>query len=135
VGIAHISVASHSCTFEVWDGDIDEVEVHAHLFRLAEDPAWPPGVLNLVDLTTVGSVSIPDPELVALLREGTLLEKKLKTALVVRPELLDTNAPRYDEAARATGVRVFGDLGAASDHLGIPVEASVEFVEGLRQSP
>ena len=71
----------------------------------------------------------------ALLREGTVLEQTLKTALVVRPEFLDADPPRYDEAARATGVTAFGDLGAASDHLGIPVEASAGFVERLRQSP
>jgi len=79
MAIAHRAVRSHSCTFEVWDGNIDEEEVRAHLLRLAEDPDWPPGTLNLVDLSTVGDISIPDPELVALLREGTLLETELKT--------------------------------------------------------
>ena len=82
-------------------------EVRAHLFRLAEDPNWPPGPLNLADLSTMGEVAIPDPELVALLHEGTVLETGLKTALVVRPELLAMNARQYDGAARATGVTAF----------------------------
>ena len=134
MGIVHIAVASHSCTFEVWDGDIDEEEVQAHLFRLAEDVGWPPGLLNLVDLSTVGSISVPDPELVALLREGTVLENELKTTLVVRPEFVDANAPRYTEAARATGVTAFTDIPSASRHLGIPPQASLSIIERLRQS-
>jgi hypothetical protein len=134
MGIVHIAIASHRCTFEVWDGDIDEDEVEAHLFRLAEDTAWPPGVLNLVDLSTVGNISIPDPELVALLREGTILENELKTALVVRREFVDANAPQYTEAARATGVTAFTDIPSASGHLGIPNQASLNVLERLRQS-
>jgi hypothetical protein len=134
MGIVHIAIASHSCTFEVWDGDIDEAEVMAHLLRLAEDTDWPPGLLNLVDLTTVGSISVPDPELVALLREGTVLERGLKTALVVPPGFLDGNAPQYDESARATGVTAFADTLSASRYLGIPPEASLSIIERLRQS-
>ena len=100
MGIAHKADRAHRCTFEVWDGDIDEREVRAHLFRLAEDPDWPPGPLNLADLSTMGEVAIPDPELVALLHEGTVLETGLKTALVVRPERLAMNARQFDGTAR-----------------------------------
>ena len=134
MGIVHLAVASHSCTFEVWDGDIDEAEVRAHLFRLAEDEIWPPGLLNLVDLSTVGNISIPDPELVALLREGTILENELRTALVVRREFVGEDAPEYDEAARVTGVAAFSDVRTASEHLGIPLKASLSIMERLRQS-
>jgi hypothetical protein len=134
MGIVHIAVASHSCTFEVWDGDIDEAQVHAHLFRLADDPNWPPGTLNLVDLLTVGNISVPDPELVALLREGTVLEKELKTALVVRPEFIEARAPRYNEAARLGGVTAFTDIPSASEHLGIPLQQSLSILQRLRQS-
>jgi hypothetical protein len=133
MAIAHEAVRSHGCTFEVWDGDIDDEEVRAHLLRLAEDPNWPPGALNLVDLSTVGNISVPDPALVALLREGTVLETELKTALVV-PEFVDATTPRYDEAARATGVTTFGDLRSASAHLEIPLETSLRLVDRLRQS-
>jgi hypothetical protein len=133
MAIAHKVVRSHSCTFEVWDGDIDEEEVRAHILRLAADRDWPPGALNLVDLSTVGNISIPDPELVALLREGTILETELKTALVV-PELVDADAPQYQEAAHATGVTAFTDLRSASAHLGIPLEISLGLMERLRQS-
>jgi hypothetical protein len=117
----------------VWDGDIDEEEVRAHILRLAQDPDWPPGALNLVDLSTVGNISIPDPELVALLREGTVLETELKTALVV-PALVDVEAPRYEEAADATGVTTFADLRSASAHLGIPPGVALGFMDQLRQS-
>ena len=134
MGIVHLAVASHQCTFEIWDGDIDQSEVHAHLFRLAEDAAWPPGALNLVDLSTVGTISIPDPELIALLREGTVLENEFKTALVVRSEFLDPSAPQYDEAARATGATAFAEIRSASEHLGIPLQVSLNFMERLRQS-
>jgi hypothetical protein len=131
--IAHEAVRSHSCTFEVWDGDIDDDEVMAHLLRLADDPDWPPGALNLVDLSTVRKISIPDPELVALLREGTLLETQLKTALIV-PALLAADASQYEESAQATGVTTFRDAQSASAHLGIPLETSVGLLERLRQS-
>jgi hypothetical protein len=134
MGIVHEAVGSHRCTFEVWDGDIDEREVVGHLSRLAEDRDWPPGALNLVDLTTVRNITIPDPELVALLREGTVLETDLKTALVVRAEIDNPDARRYDEAAIATGVTQFTDLRSASAHLGIPLEASLRHMQRLRQS-
>ena len=132
--IAHMAIAEQRCTFEVWDGDIDEGEVRAHLLRLAEDPEWPPGALNLVDLSTMGDVTVPDPELVELLREGTILETELKTALVVSPEIIGTNRPQYDEAARATGVTVFTDSHTASEHLGIPPEITQKVLELLRQA-
>ena len=132
--IAHKAVGSHGCTFEVWDGDIDEDEVRAHLVRLAEDPDWPPGALNLADLTTMGNVSIPDPELVALLPEGTILETEIKTALVVRPEFIAANARQYEDVARATRVTAFTDLRSASEHLGIPPQASQSLMDALRQS-
>jgi hypothetical protein len=135
VTIAHRAVEAHRCTFEVWDGDIDEAEVRAHLLRLANDPEWPPGLLNLVDLSTTGAISIPDPELVAVLREGTILESELKTALVVRPEFMDVSTPpAYEESARATGVTTFGDLHSASAHLGIAAEVSLRLIADLRQS-
>jgi hypothetical protein len=134
MGIAHKAVGLHSCTFEVWDGDIDEEEVRAHLLRLAEDPDWPPGALNLADLTTMGDVSIPDPELVALLQEGTILETELRTALVVRPEFMEANARQYEDVARATGVTAFTDLRSASEHLGIPPQISLSLMEALRHS-
>jgi hypothetical protein len=82
MGIAHKAVGLHRCTFEVWNGDIDEEEVRAHLIRLAEDPDWPPGPLNLVDISTMGEVTVPDPDLVAPVREGTILGTELKTALI-----------------------------------------------------
>lgn len=134
MGIAHRAVRAHRCTFEVWHGDIDEAEVRAHLLRLAEDSNWPPGALNLVDLTTMGKVSIPDPELVDILREGTVLELELKTALVVRAEFLGATPPQYENAARATGVTAFPDLESASKHLEIPTEMSLPIMERLRAS-
>ena len=133
MGISHVAVQRHRCTFEVWDGDIDEAEVRGHLFRLAEDRDWPPGVLNLVDLTTVGSISIPDPELVAVLREGTVLEHELRTALIVRPEFVGPDGPEYDEAARATGVTAFTDLVSGCKHLGIPPDISETIMASLRR--
>ena len=133
MAIVHRAVTLHSCTFEIWDGDIDEEEVRAHILRLAEDPDWPPGALNLVDLSTVRNISIPDPELVALLREGTLLETELKTALVV-PRLVGADALQYEESAEATGVTAFDDLPSASMHLGIPVATTLALIDELRHS-
>jgi hypothetical protein len=134
MGIVHKAAGPHSCTFEIWDGDIDEAEIQGHLSRLAQDPEWPPGILNLVDLSTVKDISVPDPELVSLLREGTVLENELRTALIVRPERTTRNAPQYDESARATGVTAFTDVGAASAHLGIPLPVSLHMLELLRQA-
>jgi len=132
--IVHEAVPAYGCTFEVWDGDIDEAEVRAHLLRLAEDVHWPPGLLNLVDLTTMGKVSIPDPDLVALLREGTVLERELRTALVVRGEFIADTGSQFDEAASATGVTTFATLSAASLHLGISPAISLPIIERLRQA-
>src|SRR4051794_27749540 len=106
MAIVHKAVGSQSCTFEVWDGDIDEAEVRAHILRIADDPDWPPGSLNLVDLSTAGEISIPDPALVALLREGTILETEPNTALVLPKRLAET-ANEYPEATDTTGVTTF----------------------------
>ena len=133
--IAHNAVPRQRCTFEVWDGDIDEAEVQAHLLRLAGDPDWPPGPLNLVDLTTIGTISIPDPDLVALLRQGTVLETELKTALIVLPELMREDAPpAYEQAASATGVTVFTDPRTAAVHLGVDVELALRLLVELRRT-
>ena len=134
MGIVHLAVAEYRCTFEIWDGDIDEAEVRAHLLRLAGDPDWPPGVLNLVDLTTVGRITIPDPELVALLREGTVLEHELNTALVVPAAFAEPDDPQYDGSARATGVTTFRDLRSASEYLAIPPDIALDIIHRLRHA-
>jgi hypothetical protein len=81
----------------------------------------------------MGKVSIPDPDLVALLREGTVLERELRTALVVRGEFIAEAGSQFDEAASATGVTTFATLSAASLHLGISPAISLPIIERLRE--
>ena len=44
-------------TVEVWDGVITPEECRHHLIELAEDTRWPPGRLEIIDLTTLRDLS------------------------------------------------------------------------------
>ena len=132
MGIAHRADRSLGCTVSVWDGDVGVEDVQQHLIALAGDRDWPPGLLHLTDLTTIGTVSVPDPELVALLYEGTNLSEELRVALVVRPEALDKPDVRFASAAREVKAQLFTDLTLACANLGVDSTAVAATIEQLR---
>ena len=87
MAIAYRADRELGCTISVWDGVVTGADVRQHLVRLAGDRDWPPrGNLHLSDLTTVTKATVPDPELLELLYEGTNVATDLKVAVVVRPE-------------------------------------------------
>jgi hypothetical protein len=119
--------------FAVWDGDVFPEDVHAHLLRLAADPDWPTGRLQLTDLTTLHRVEVPDADLVSLLYEGTTLLDDLRFALVLRPSVITAFAPALAPRAKEIPMLgTFSHLAAASEYLGIPRAVAQEVCDALR---
>src|SRR5262245_34257175 len=109
-----------ACTIAVWDGDLTSEDMQQQLIRLANDPDWPPGPRHLLDLTTLGTVIIPDPELLELLYEGTDLVQQMRIAIVVRPDFLDDETrTRFDIARDAFDAATFTGLDSACAYLGV----------------
>jgi hypothetical protein len=121
------------CTIAIWDGDLTSEDMHQQLMRLANDPAWPPGPHHLVDATSLGTVIIPDPELLELLYEGTNLVKEMRIAIVLPPDSIDA-ATRYESTAGAFDAARFTDLASACAYLGLNARAVQAFVDRLRQT-
>jgi hypothetical protein len=123
------------CTIAVWDGDITGQDALEHVLRLAEDRDWPPGSLHLADLRTVATVSIPDPELVEVLFEGTTLAADIRIAVILRPDFVSTADARYDTAMGTMNAATFAELDAACEYLGLDPRDVAAVIEGLRHAP
>jgi hypothetical protein len=133
VPIVHEADKELGCTIAVWDGDLASEDMQQQLIRLASDPDWPPGPHHLVDATTLGTVVVPDPELVELLYEGTNLVHEMRIAIVVRPDFLDAAPPRFDTASKAFDAAPFTDLDSACGYLGLSVPAIQSVLDQLRE--
>jgi len=118
VGIVYRIDQALDCTIVVWDGDITADDHVQHLLRLAADPNWPPG-RHLTDLTTVGEVTLPDPQLVDALVEGSPMRDEIAKVIVVRPGFLGERWIQ-DSGASETGVpEVCTNVAAACVYLGV----------------
>jgi hypothetical protein len=119
------------CTIAVWQGDVTTRETDRQLMRLSSDVDWPPGPRHLIDGTTIDTMSLPDPELVNLLFEGT----NVLRAAVVRPDLLE----ELRDYAPSVEFTTFTDRAAAYAFLGLdptPVQAVIdELRHGLSPLP
>jgi hypothetical protein len=123
------------CTVAVWDGDVTGEDARKHLVRLAGDPNWPPGPLHLADLRTTAAVSIPDPELVELLFEGSTLAGGIRIAVVVRPDFLAGTDERFDATMGEMNAATFVDLGAACRYLDVDATRISAIVDELKIGP
>jgi hypothetical protein len=119
VAITYRINAALGLTASVWDGSVTGDDARKHLLRLAADSHWPPGPLQLSDLTTLREAAIPDEELVDLLHEGTSLYNDMKIVLVLTPEMLYP-----PKALRNVATMMFTDLDRASRFLEVD-EATV----------
>jgi len=133
MGIAYRADRLLGCTTSIWDGDIDAEDVQQHLITLAGDPDWPPGRLHLTDLTTVGDVTVPDPDLLALLYEGTNLSEELQVAVVVRSDFPPEPGPRFASATSQMSATTFTDVAGACAHLGVDAAVVQATIEDLRE--
>ena len=132
MGIAYRTDRSLGCTTSVWDGTIVAGDVRDHLVALAGDRDWPPGHLHLTDLTTIANATIPDPELLDLLYEGTNLVEELRVAVVVRSEFLLRPGLRFASASAEIRATSFTDVDLASAHLGIDASTARATIDELR---
>jgi hypothetical protein len=133
MGIAHKLVPELGLTVVVWHGEVTAEDSVNHLVRLAEEPHWPPGLLHLTDMRTVTSVTLPDPELLGLLFEGShWRDEDLDKVVIVAAELL--RGTTVEDAAAELGMSadVFGDVGSACARLGIDPIPIARMVDGLR---
>jgi hypothetical protein len=119
VAITYRVNAALGLTASVWDGSVTGEDARNHLLSLAADSDWPPGPLQLSDLTTLQEAAIPDEELVDLLYEGTKLYSDIKIVLVLTPEMLYP-----PKALRNVATMIFTDLDRASRFLEVD-EATV----------
>ncbi len=115
---------SHGCTFVVWDGDIDPNEWRAHVERLFNDPAFPPGPRLLADLRTAGGApSITDDAEREMAGRWSSFARKLPSMqLALIPNGGWEKAQRVvDERITATHLRfiLFNDVYGASLWLGL----------------
>jgi hypothetical protein len=101
----------------MWHGILTSEDMRQQLLRLASDPDWPPGPSHLIDGTTLETVVIPDPELIALLYEGHNRVKKTRLALVVSPEFFETERLAYQAASDVFDAATFTDLERACTFL------------------
>ena len=131
--IIHAADTALGCTIAVWDGDLTSEDMQQQLIRLASDPAWPPGPHHLVDATTLGTVIIPDPELLELLYEGTNLVQEMRIAIVLRPEFIEAATARYRTTTAAFDAAPFTDLDSACAYLGLNAAAVQSASTQLRQ--
>jgi hypothetical protein len=120
MGIAHSLLPDLELTIVVWHGDVTAADSVDHLLRLAEEPDWPPGLLHLTDMRTVEQVTLPDPELLELVFEGShWRDEDLVKVVIVSPELLQRTT--VQDAATAFGMTatVVADVASACAQLGI----------------
>jgi hypothetical protein len=133
MGIAHAVVPDLGLTIVVWHGDVTEDDSVDHLVHLAEDPHWPPGLLHLTDMRTVGKVTLPDPELLELLFDGShWRDEDLEKVVIVAPELL--RGTTVEDAAGTFGMNatVVGDVASACAHLRIDAPPMAGTLDELR---
>ena len=133
MGIAHTVVPDLGLTIVVWHGDVTEDDSVNHLVHLAEDPHWPPGLLHLTDMRTVGNVTLPDPELLELLFDGShWRDEDLEKVVIVAAELLRSTTIEDAAAAFGMNAMVFGDVESACAHLRIDAKSIVGVLDELR---
>jgi len=133
VGIAHRLLPDLGLTVVVWHGEVTADDSAYHLVRLADEPCWPPGSLHLTDMRTVTTVTLPDPELLELMFEGShWRDEDLKKVVIVSAELLRNTRVQDSAAALGMNADVFGDVANACAHLRIDPIATAALLEELR---
>jgi hypothetical protein len=133
MGIAHRLLPNLGLTIVMWHGAVTAKDSLNHLMRLAEEPCWPPGLLHLTDMRTVTTVTLPDPELLELLFDGShWRDEDLDKVVIVAAELLRKST--VEDAASALGMNahVVGDIASACAHLRIDPIPITHTLEELR---
>ena len=134
MGICYRLNADLGLTVEVWDGDVTAEDCRRHLIELAEDPLWPPGAREIIDVTTLGDLSLPDPELVDMLVEARNLLDDIRLVLVVTPDDLYPERKARWAAVRAVPLMSFTDLDRASEFLQVDPATVRAMVDEAREA-
>ena len=134
MGICYRLNADLGLTVEVWDGDVTAEDCRRHLIELAEDPLWPPGAREIIDVTTLGDLSLPDPELVDMLVEARNLLDDIGLVLVVTPDDLYPERKARWAAVRAVPLMSFTILDRASEFLQVDPATVRAMVDEAREA-
>jgi hypothetical protein len=120
MAIAHRLIPELGLSIVVWHAEVTADDSVDHLVRLAEEPSWPPGVLHLIDMRTVTSMTMPDPELLELLFEGSPWRyEDLDKVVIVAAESLQQTMVQDAVANFGMNVHLFVDVASACTHLRI----------------
>ena len=119
-------------TLVVWHGDVTAQDTVDHLVELAADRQWPPGRLLLTDITSARRVTLPDPQLLDLLLEGTDLRERLEKVVVVPAAILRGQTIEKAATSLRMDAKPFGDLDAACRHLGLATATVRAQIDELR---
>jgi len=131
--IAYRADRTLGCTIVVWDGTVTSREMERQLRDLASDADWPAGPRHLIDATTIGTVAVPDPELLGLLYEGTDVIPDLRVAVVLDLEFASTQDVPYRTPAHEFQVAIFTNRLRACAHLGLDADAVEAVISQLRR--
>jgi hypothetical protein len=133
MGIAHKLVPDLGLTVVMWHGHITAEDSIRHLVGLAADPSWPPGLRHITDMRTAKTVTLPDPELLELLFEGSpWRDEDLEKVVIVSGELLRTTTVADAAAALGMNAVVFGDVTSACARLKVDPTTVDDILNQLR---
>jgi hypothetical protein len=133
VPIAYRADRTLGCTVVVWHGTVTSREMDRQLRHLATDPDWPAGPRHLIDASTIGTVTVPDPELLELLYDGVDLARELRVAIVLAPGFLDVVGMQYRTTTHDFHAAIFVDRDQACTYLGLDSMAVETVINELRR--
>jgi len=121
-----------SCTISIWHGHVTRRDQRRQAIQLSSDPTWPAGPRHLVDGTTITTLTMPEPDLLELLYQGTELVDEMRVAALVRPGFFNKPRGAYKTPSHEFHIAVFTDLDAASYYLGLDRMAVEAVIDELR---
>jgi hypothetical protein len=132
VAIAYRADRSRGIGVSVWDGDVTANEVIGYFARLSSDPEWPPGNLDIADVTTLAHLVLPERDLHDLLLEGSDVDETMQRVMVVG-ETTDGERERETLVSQwGVNVTTCPDLESACARLGVDVNDVRAIVDELR---
>src|SRR5689334_7738402 len=117
--IVYLADGTLGCTISIWHGDVTRRDQRRHAIQLSSDPNWPAGPRHLVDGTTITTLTMPEPDLLELMYEGTNVVDELRVAAVLRAGFFDKPGGAYKTPSHEFYIAAFTDLDAASAYLGL----------------
>ena len=136
MGVAYRLDQTLALTLTVFDGKVAACEWRAAVDEIFADPAWPPGRLNLTDLTTCDASVLTAADRAEILAINRLHADKLVGMKSATVGSANFDAVRkFAREDRSSGLRLiaFDDLMPACNWLGLAVDSVRPMIEQLRR--